>query len=325
MDFGRHGQLLGASLLLGECLEVLMVHRLFVTAPLIGAILLGAGSASASRHGRFDPPEPFYLALGDSLAFGFSKVRFAEDVQPSGLVDPGVFDTGYVDDFSARLREIRPDIQTVNLSCPGETSATYLQGGCPYRPEPLHVDYTGAQRDAALAFLRAHPGQVSPITFNMGSNDVIPVSALCPTFDETCAEQFLPGVLATLAANLDQTFDEIRQVAPESELIVLEYYNPFFVPFPNSDVFTIQLNDTIRAVATRHGARLADAFTPFNRTGDELTTLCALTLMCIGPTTVFGAPDIHPTDAGYAVIADQFFKASGYARLLDGDDDGDDR
>jgi hypothetical protein len=56
---------------------------------------------------------------------------------------------------------------------------------------------------------------------------------------------------------------------------------------------------------------LADAFTPFNLASAEPATLCALTLFCTS------LNDIHASDDGYLVIAQQFWSASGYGRLDD--------
>jgi hypothetical protein len=90
----------------------------------------------------------------------------------------------------------------------------------------------------------------------------------------------------------------------------MTYYDAFFVEDPSTDALISSLNDEIAAVATEHGARVADAFSAFNRTGDEAATVCALTLMCPNR-------DFHPSDAGYGVIAQQFWTASDYGRLGD--------
>ena len=91
------------------------------------------------------------------MAFGFQFVKFNANF-PS--VPASTFSTGYVDDCSGMLREIRPGIATLNYGCPGETSATFIHGGCFYTAAgfPLHDPYDGSQLSAALAFLRAHRG-----------------------------------------------------------------------------------------------------------------------------------------------------------------------
>ena len=140
--------------------------------------MIGQGRASATPPAIFNPPKKSYLALGDSLAFGF---QFGIYNQHFPVVPPELFVHGYVDDFSQMLRPIRPDIQTVNYGCPGETSASFIHGGCPYTTQgfTLHDSYSGSQLDAAITFLRSHSGQVSPITLNLGTNDLNALQAQC--------------------------------------------------------------------------------------------------------------------------------------------------
>ena len=113
------------------------------------------------------PPQDYYLALGDSLAYGIQPDKSA------GL-PPSAFNTGYVDVFSARLRRLAPNIRVVNYGCPGESTKTFIAGGCPWLTggKPLHDAFSGAQLKAALTFLRLHRGQVSPITINLWGNEV---------------------------------------------------------------------------------------------------------------------------------------------------------
>ena len=70
--------------------------------------VLGGNSAAASGAARpvHQAPKSYYLALGDSIADGYQPTR-----------KPGTrataFDSGYVDVFAARLRELSPKIQVV--------------------------------------------------------------------------------------------------------------------------------------------------------------------------------------------------------------------
>src|SRR5205823_4327720 len=73
-------------------------------------VLVGLATPAGAAQERTQ-----YLALGDSLAFGY---------QPSG-----VFDQGYVQ----QLHAMHPELALTNLGCPGETSQTLVAGGkCPY-------------------------------------------------------------------------------------------------------------------------------------------------------------------------------------------------
>ena len=83
------------------------------------ALSISTGEIAGQAATRFNPPKRYYLALGDSLAFGFQFVKFNANF-PS--VPASTFSTGYVDDFSGMLQEIRPGIATLNYGCPGETS-----------------------------------------------------------------------------------------------------------------------------------------------------------------------------------------------------------
>jgi lysophospholipase L1-like esterase len=262
------------------------------------AVCLGSTPTFASSSHEFQSPRHYYLALGDSLAFGFQYGKFLAEVQ-SGTYDPATFNTGYVNDFAARLREVKENIQTVNLGCPGETTLTFINGGCSFGL-PLHTAYAGSQQGAALAFLRAHPNQVSPITLTDGANDVTPCRQ---SPDPTC----IPRALQQIGADLDASLAAIRAAAPRSEIIVMLYYNPYAVADPSTNPVVSAGNAVIAAAAVAHGARLADAFTPFNLAPPQPQTLCALTLVCTA------LHDVHASDAGYQVIADQFWAASSYA------------
>ena len=101
-------------------------------------------------------PKKYYLALGDSLAFSY---------QPD--FD---FTHGYVDDFFTNLRGHGVE-HLVNLGCFAETSSTFINGSCPvwYLKKSL---YLGSQLKAALNFLHNHGGQVSPVTLDIGANDL---------------------------------------------------------------------------------------------------------------------------------------------------------
>ena len=103
----------------------------------------------------YQPPLSYYLALGDSITYGFQPDKAEAGVGPSG------FDSGYVDVFAARLRKLSPKIQVVNYGCPGETSVTFTQGGCPGLADgiKLHDPFRGSQLEAALSFLERTPGR----------------------------------------------------------------------------------------------------------------------------------------------------------------------
>src|SRR2546430_6023160 len=139
-----------------------MLRRL-ACVTVVAALALGAaGAAPASAaDGRTE-----YLALGDSLAFGY---------QPSG-----VFDQGYVQQLYGSLHAQQPSLKLTNLGCPGETSRSLVAGGkCPY---PGGV----SQLEAALTFLRAPRHQVRLGTTAIGGTHGNSRVRIAPRRDQAC-------------------------------------------------------------------------------------------------------------------------------------------
>src|SRR5207249_10319867 len=153
------------------------------------------------------PPQSYYLALGDSIAYGFQPAK-----AKAGL-PPARFNTGYVDVFAARLRTIAPKLQVVNYGCPGESTKTFIDGGCPGRGDVrrLHDAFKGAQLDAALAFLRAHRGQVSPITLTLWGNDLFDSFAPACKGDLGCIQAHSAPGLARFASRLTSIVGQLRE------------------------------------------------------------------------------------------------------------------
>ena len=266
-------------------------------------------SPARADSAHFNPPKQFYLALGDSLAFGFQQAKFNAEL-PN--IVAATFDTGYVNDFATMLDAVRPDIKTVNYGCPGESTATFISGSCPWLVAGLHPhdDFASSQMDAALAFLHGHRGTVSPISVDLGSNDLENLLSTCGgATNKSCVSAGLPAVLHQVSDNLSLILGRLREAARYSEIIVLQYYNPYAVADPSSNAIVEALNSAIAYAAVAIRARPADAFGPFNLAAPQPLTLCALTLFCTS------LHDIHASDAGYQVIAQRFWAASGYDRL----------
>src|SRR5262245_15839628 len=65
------------------------------------------------------PPVEQYIAVGDSLAFGYSQQVFNENFPNE---PPAAFEAGYVNQFAKYLKKTHKGLVTVNTGCPGETS-----------------------------------------------------------------------------------------------------------------------------------------------------------------------------------------------------------
>ena len=270
------------------------------------ALATSTGEIAGQPATQFNPPKQYYLALGDSLAFGFQSGKFNANF-PS--VPASIFSTGYVDGFAGMLREVRPGITTVNYGCPAETAVTFIQGGCTYTAAgfPLHDPYDGSQLSAALAFLHAHRGMVSPITVNIGVNDLIALRALCGD-DVSCYFANGPAVLDGIATNLHFILSQLRAAAPDAEIITFTNYDVASLFDPRLLQLTEAFNSVVISTAALSSTRVADVFGAFNG-GPQPATLCALTFVCTP------LQDSHPTDLGYVVIAQQIWTASDYERL----------
>jgi lysophospholipase L1-like esterase len=234
-------------------------------------------------------PQSYYLALGDSIAYG---------IQPDKGGQP-TFDTGYVDPFAARLRKLSPKIKVVNYGCPGESSVTFTRGGCPWLREgqKLHDPFRGAQQKAALSFLRSHPGQVSPITLTLWGNDLAPLSARGNNAQKA---------IASFASRLDAILGQLRSAAPTAEIIVTGAWNLEADKFKKTEPLYRSLDAAIARTAAASRARVAKMYAVFTPPGN-VRRVCALTYIC-----AMGDP--HPNDAGYRAMANAFFAASGYGR-----------
>jgi lysophospholipase L1-like esterase len=245
-------------------------------------------------------PQLSYLALGDSLAFGYSEAKF-DELYPEE--NPADYDTGYVDDFAKLLKIGDPSLRVINDGCPGETTESFIHGPCAYQLEfPLHHPYVGgpssSQLSDALAYLDAHPEAVNPITLDIGANDALGTIETTCKREAACVVKEAPTLFAHIGANLGLILSELRGAAPHATIIVLGLYNPFGEKLAGGDALTADLNEVMAKVAASVGARFADPLPVFNPPGAlEEPTICLLTNMCTP------LEDIHPTTLGYAALA----------------------
>jgi lysophospholipase L1-like esterase len=254
-----------------------------------------------------------YLALGDSLPFGYNPL-----VQPPDLSDY----FGYPSIISAITKN-----SLTNASCPFETTATFLSGGttpdglfgCQFwrttsgLTKPLFVSYSGAQMDYATSFLQSHP-HTHIVTIQLGGNDLGDLQFFCKG-DPTCELTNLPATLGQVALNLGKTVAHIRGAGYSGPIVLVNYY-AFNYTNPAQTAGSGALSDTIAAVAAASpNVKVADAFkafalvsTPFN--GDTCAAGLRIKLTSFNPLTG-DTCDVHPTFVGHAVLAGTVFAALG--------------
>ncbi len=231
-----------------------------------------------------------YLALGDSVSFGYNPLL------PVGS-DPRRY-IGYPELASRRL-----ELRLTNLSCPGQTTAGFLaltgdDNGCFTfrRFAALHTGYQGSQLDAALAFLGTHP-KTRLVTITLGANDL----SLCrdATADGCTSPAEVGATLRSVAANLTTALTAIRRVY-HGPLVAMTYYSVDYTD-PATVAAAIALDGTLATVTTALGGSVADGFTPFLKTSAANGgSPCAAGLLIALPT---GGCDIHPTIAGTRLLA----------------------
>ena len=177
-------------------------------------------------------PGAVYLALGDSLAWGFRLAHPETESYPALI--------------QSRVAAITPGGTLVNLSIPGETSTSLR----------------GQQLQRALAVIaREHAAgrRVSPITIDIGGNDLLRA--------ERSTEAQRTATLAQTRSNIAATLDDLRKATDgTADIAIMLYYNPYGgdPSVANSEAaWTVQLNDAIRAEASARAVAVADAYTPF--------------------------------------------------------------
>lgn len=279
-------------------------------AALVLAISAGAGAASADPV-TGSAENGTYLALGDSVAFGY---RPPASVPTPDYTDPHSF-VGYPEFLAQQLDE-----HVANAGCPGETSTSLLVAGAPsfgcenepgstvgYRTLfPLHVGYDGTQIDYAIHYLEAHR-HTRLVTLDVGANDAFLCQAT--TADGCASLGELLGVATTLTANIGTIFHDLRDVAGyEGPIVVLTYYSLSY-----TDPAALQgaefLDSTIAAATTANGGIVADGFGAFE--GPSLAaggSACAAGLLIPLPA---GGCDVHPTAAGARLLAGAIAEAIG--------------
>jgi lysophospholipase L1-like esterase len=250
----------------------LIVIRLL--ALLLLLLTVGGGPTAPTREAKAAPQGigELYLALGDSLGVGLL----------SSMPDT----RSYVAQFHALLE--RSSGRTVilrNVSVSGETARSLIDGG------------QLAEAQAALAEARTAGWRVSPLTIDIGGNDLRTLAGA----DDAARE----AGLADFRAALIQIFDTLIAEAtadgrPRPDMIAMTIYDPAGgdPAIPRSDAWWIaRFNAAISEEAAQRGIAVADVATRFAGRTRQLTWMPL---------------DFHANNAGHGVIAAEFWRAAGY-------------
>ena len=271
-------------------------------------IVLGvvpAAPAFAVSRGNHNPNN--YLALGDSVPFGFSPLL----AHPG--VNPGVF-VGYPELGSDLFR---PRLKLTNASCPGETSTSLITGtrpdnGCQDYREfigALHVAYSGSQLDYAESYVAANP-RTKMVTMMIGANDLFLLIDNCSgSPDPNCIADGLPALFATLATNLRTIYGGLRGAGFRGPFVAVTYYSLNYSDPVGTAVVTA-LDNTLAIVTREFNGKVADGFGAFQVAaspfGGDPCAAGLLIRLSVAPLQC----DVHPTQLGAALLANAVARAS---------------
>jgi lysophospholipase L1-like esterase len=283
-----------------------MIRRLGIA---VAAFALAVTTALAPSPSSADT-QPVYLSLGTSLAAG----TLADASGNSTIL---FSDASYTDQLASWLW----NVHHVKLGCPGETIATFTNGG---------ICYQNGASQLSLAKWTLAAGHVRLVTIDLGANDFLQAE---PQIDACAGDgSCVYAILNDIATRLGQVLDALRAANGRVRIIGMNYYNPNLaiwlghypgVPYllaPNHDLAmqsnTVSLlaNSLIAAQFKARNLELADVQTAFSGTDwtptdpsgtpRNVQVICGYTSMC--PTSDGVSPNIHPTRSGYTKIATAF-------------------
>jgi len=265
-----------------------------VRGALAGLVLAGASFVSAADDGRGSP----YLALGDSVAFGYiTQDGYA-------YVNPGNF-LGYPEWLGVGLR-----MKVHNSACPGETTGSFLSATAPdfgcrafKSGAPLHVAYSGTQLDDAVGFLLGHR-DTRLVTIALGANDLFLLQYSCGG-DPQCIQAGLQGVLTNASLNMGTILGKLRATGYNGPIVLVGYYSLDYTN-PQDNLFSQSLNAAMASAGAAYGAIMADSFTEFQKAASTASAggqTCKAGLLNVDPQNV-GLCDVHPSQTGQRLLAD---------------------
>lgn len=217
------------------------MKRLIILLGIVVA-LAGAGGAYFAFAGTsvapYAPlgPGDTYLALGDSLAAGWSASN----------------GNGYAARLNTQLQAQKPGLVFQSMAVPGETTVSFNN-----RQLPRALQFLAAQQKAGK--------RVSPITLTMGGNDARNAE------DGSIAER--RAAIALVRTNLGTALDRLVKATTDAQgkrtadLVVMTYYNPWGGDPANETspaYWSNELNRAITETAAARGIPVADVATPFD-------------------------------------------------------------
>jgi lysophospholipase L1-like esterase len=287
--------------------EMEPMRKLVVLILLAALAAVGAVPATAAAKTR----TRYYLSLGDSLGAGYQRTATGAD---------SLTPNSYANLIHKRLKRRNPKIKLVNYACPGESTTSYINGGCRF---PIDESQKTSQSARALKFIRKNRKRLVLITMSMGSNNFLEcVKGLA--IDIAC----IGSAQQRLADETPRILKSLRKAAGKRvKIATLVPYNPYLALSllgdnykslaVTSDSLIQGMRDVITAAARKSRVHVASGYVAFQSNDLQHVTdlngqlvpvgvarICQLTSFCLpAPAT-----DIHPNDAGYKKLYEAFRK-----------------
>ena len=192
--------------------------RAWAGAAAVGLAVIGVVSGGVGQASRAEALQGRYVALGDSITFGYSPL----------LEDPWIPErfVGYPEVIAEQS-----GLTTTNLACPGQTaqalvSRTAVDNGCFDARRAardagfalLHTDYSGTQLKAALDAVRSDRS-VSLISIQGGGNEI----SLCMA-GTAKPDRCLADALPKVAGSLRQAVTQLRAAGYRGRVVLVGYH-----------------------------------------------------------------------------------------------------
>ena len=309
---------------------------------LIALLVVGCGSsaeeAGIEQAAMATPAaRPAYLALGDSIAFGYNLNHrtYFPDGTSKNLPDQSAYAVGYpealgrvlANDFGVRL-------PIANTACPGEASGSLITGeraddnDCfENRHEfALHHEYDHednahgsgkSQLEHAIEYIAVDPSHVKLITLTVGANDALKYAG------DAClvciAAGALDAVLFKLQRNWETILEAIVATGYKGPIVGVLYYSPGYrlTHLPQQAgirIINAKIHDAAKVVRAKHPTmrlELVESFDVFNEAsrpfGGDACAAGLTMLMTKGPDV--GSCDAHASNLGQEKLARAVWQA----------------
>jgi lysophospholipase L1-like esterase len=286
-------------------------RRRLVLLAAVGALAAAVVPVTTGLAAPSAPPASagsYYLALGDSVAFGYRE--------SSNLPTPDYSKSGQFRSYGRDVADAL-GLRLINAACPGETTTSLLTGaksnGCEdsydsgnqtfdqpgYRDAfPLHVKYTGTQMAFAKAFLKAHPA-TRLVTLTIGAND----GFLCLRgYPANCSSDF-GTFFSGLTSRVKKILAGLRGTGYTGQIVLLDYYSTNYADNATT-VETSALDNAIDSAASSYHVTVASGFDIFKHAAAQASgNTCTAGLLTMLQDQTNGPCGVHPSLAGAGLLS----------------------